>query len=161
MPGGGRFAWLSHPLLAPDATQVLAAVTSGAGAEVKQLKKVASVLQESQRALSRTNALTFADLVAISGAEAIEAIGGPEMTVQLGRTDSTLAARGGAASGETTKTKLGGDGVLPIDWNNPEPRAVLAAFDRAGLTDRETASMLGVLLTLEKARRTSSFRRQR
>ena len=127
-------------------------MTSGAGSEVKQLKKVASVLQESQRALSRTNALTFADLVAISGAEAIEAIGGPEMTVQLGRTDSTLATRGGAASGETTKTKLGGDGVLPIDWNNPEPRAVLAAFDRAGLTDRETASMLGVLLTLEKAR---------
>ena len=33
---------------------VLAAVTSGAGSEVKQLKKVASVLQESQRALSRT-----------------------------------------------------------------------------------------------------------
>ena len=115
---------------------------------VKQLKKVASVLQESQRALSRTNALTFADLVAISGAEAIEAIGGPETTVQLGRTDSTLAARGGAASGETTKTKLGGDGVLPIDWDKPEPRAVLAAFERAGLTDRETASMLGVLLTL-------------
>ena len=69
---------------------MLAAVTSGAGSEVKQLKKVASVLQESQRALSRTNALTFADLVAISGAEAIEAIGGPEMTVQLGRTDSSV-----------------------------------------------------------------------
>ena len=132
--------------------QVLAAVASPSSDEVMKLKKVASVLQESQRALSRTNALTFADLVAISGAEAIEAIGGPEMTVQLGRTDSALAARGGAASGETTKTKLGGDGTLPIDWSKPNPADVLKAFERAGLTDRETASMLGVLLTLEKAR---------
>ena len=55
------------------------------------VQKVASVLQESQRALSRTNALTFADLVAISGAEALEAIGGPEMAAPLGRT----AAGGG------------------------------------------------------------------
>ena len=98
---------------------MLAAVTSGAGSEVKQLKKVASVLQESQRALSRTNALTFADLVAIGGAEAFEGIGGPVLSVKFGRTGCKHAARGGAASGETTKTKLGGDGVLPIDWNNP------------------------------------------
>ena len=46
------------------------------------------MLQESQQALKRTNALTLADLVALAGAEAVAAVGGPEISVQLGRTDS-------------------------------------------------------------------------
>ena len=133
----------------PDGS-VLAAVRGTPAGEVgAQLKQVAQVIQESQQALKRTNALTFADLVALSGAEAIEAIGGPDMLVQLGRTDGALASRKGAAVGEVTTTSKGGTGVLPIDWNDPEPKAVLAAFERSGLTERETAVLLGVLLTLE------------
>jgi len=46
------------------------------------------LLQESQRALKRTNALTLADLIALSGAESLAAVGGPEISVQLGRTDN-------------------------------------------------------------------------
>ena len=46
------------------------------------------MLQESQKALKRTNSLTLADLIALSGAEAIAAVGGPEISVQLGRTDN-------------------------------------------------------------------------
>ena len=47
------------------------------------------------------------------------------MTVQLGRTDGALASRKGAATGEVTTTSKGGTGILPIDWNNPEPKVQL------------------------------------
>ena len=89
-------------------------MTSGAGSEVKQLKKVASVLQESQRALSRTNALTFADLVAISGAEAIEAIahGDAKSSKVVGRAIEDIDLPEGTTIGAVVR---GDKVILPCD----------------------------------------------
>ena len=53
-----------------------------------ELRDAVDLLQESQRALKRTNALTLSDLIALSGAESLAAVGGPEISVQLGRTDA-------------------------------------------------------------------------
>ena len=58
------------------------------GRAYAELRDVVDLLQESQRALKRTNALTLADLIALSGAESLAAVGGPEISVQLGRTDN-------------------------------------------------------------------------
>ena len=50
------------------------------GRAYAELRDVVDLLQESQRALKRTNALTLADLIALSGAESLAAVGGPEIS---------------------------------------------------------------------------------
>ena len=95
----------------PDGT--VAASVQLPGAAWGELKDAVDVLREAQRALKRTNALTLADLIALSGAEAVAAVGGPEISVQLGRTDSpkllediTAVTKGGRSAAESR-------GILP------------------------------------------------
>jgi hypothetical protein len=79
-------------------------------------------LQEAAFALaaekaSNENGVTIADAVAIGGAEAIESIGGPVLTVQLGRADAGRSS----------------DQYLPIDLSGNRPSSEVArAFKRAG-----------------------------
>lgn len=133
----------------PDGT--VAASIQLPGAKYEALREALDVLQESQQALKRTNALTLADLVALAGAEAVAAVGGPEISVQLGRTDSEKLGenmRAVAKGGEKAAVERG---ILPaFDLENIDPAAVLAAFSRSGFTVREAAVLLGTLAALQQ-----------
>ena len=133
----------------PDGS-VAASVQAGDGPAYVALREALAVLQESQKALKRTNALTLSDLIALAGAESVAAIGGPELTVQLGRTDSpTLLAdvaavkKGGRKAAEELR-------LLPaFDVEKLDPADVSAAFKRSGFTEREAAVLLGTLAILQ------------
>ncbi|OEU14142.1 putative ascorbate peroxidase, partial [Fragilariopsis cylindrus CCMP1102] len=81
-----------------------------------KLKMAAEVLIDTERALRRKTAVSIADCVAIAGAEAIESIGGPVLTVQLGRME---VAKG--------KVEIS---PLPLDLltGNRSPKEVRDAF---------------------------------
>lgn len=80
----------------------------------------------------------------------IASIGGPELSIQLGRSDSpTLAYDIEAVKrGEKPKTKAAAFPV--IDWKAENGAQVLEASRRAGVTERELTTVLGCLLLLEK-----------
>mmetsp|Transcript_23133 Transcript_23133/g.72394 ORF Transcript_23133/g.72394 Transcript_23133/m.72394 type:complete len:417 (-) Transcript_23133:23-1273(-) len=132
----------------PDGT--VAASIQLPGAAYGELRDAVDLLQESQRALKRTNALTLADLIALSGAEAVAAVGGPEISVQLGRTDAPnlldnikAVSKGGLAEAEKR-------GIAPaFDVEKTDPADISRAFRRAGFTDREAAALLGTLAVLQ------------
>jgi len=132
----------------PDGT--VAASVQLPGAAYSELKDALDILQESQKALKRTNALTLADLVALSGAEAVAAVGGPEISVQLGRTDNPnlldnikAVSKGGLKEAEAR-------GIAPaFDAEAMDPKAIKKAFLRSGFTDREAVALLGTLATLQ------------
>jgi hypothetical protein len=116
----------------------------------QNLQEAAFALVAAEKALKMKTAVTIADAVAIGGAEAIESIGGPVLTVQLGRADA----------GRTSELS-----TLPIDlFSGKRPASeVAAAFKRAGLTEREMTALLAGLLTLEtvqKKRTTEDWKEQ-
>lgn len=51
----------------------------------KGLKPALEAALKIKKNMQRTNEMTLGDIVAMGGAEAIEAVGGPSITVQLGR----------------------------------------------------------------------------
>uniref|UniRef100_A0A7S4SNS9 Plant heme peroxidase family profile domain-containing protein n=1 Tax=Ditylum brightwellii TaxID=49249 RepID=A0A7S4SNS9_9STRA len=121
----------------PDGRIIRQILTSDAkGQYIDNLKEAANVLIAASKALKKYTAITIADAVAISGAEALNSIGGPIISIQLGRTDAPLK-----------------DPVsdLPLELLSGERSnaEVIAAFRRSGMTDREMTALLGGLLTLE------------
>lgn len=135
----------------PDGSIMKVVLTSKDTDEyTRNLQEAALALVAAEKALKMKTAVTIADAVAIGGAEAIESIGGPVLTVQLGRAD---AGRSAAIS------------TLPIDLfsGNRPTSEVAAAFKRAGLTEREMTALLAGLLTLEtvqKKRTTEDWKEQ-
>lgn len=107
---------------------------------VEGLQKAANTLIDASIKLKKYTAITIADAVAIAGGEAIESVGGPRLSVQLGRTD---ALKGSAPS------------TLPIGlFSGAVPGAEVAqVFRDAGLTEREMTALLGCLLTLRLAQK--------
>jgi len=103
---------------------------------ISSLKDAAAVLVESKKKLTKLTSITIADAVAISGVEAIQSIGGPTLSVQVGRTD--------AANG------LKFDKKVPLDLfeGKRDINEVRSYFSRSGLTDREMTALLGALLTI-------------
>eukprot|EP00591_Stephanopyxis_turris_P013984 CAMPEP_0195535404 /NCGR_PEP_ID=MMETSP0794_2-20130614/44199_1 /TAXON_ID=515487 /ORGANISM="Stephanopyxis turris, Strain CCMP 815" /LENGTH=402 /DNA_ID=CAMNT_0040668531 /DNA_START=129 /DNA_END=1337 /DNA_ORIENTATION=- len=104
---------------------------------VASMKEACLVLIESKKALKKYTAVTIADSVALAGAEAVESIGGPVLSIQLGRTDAA----------KTLPLS-----PLPLDLlsDSTPPQDIIAAFRRSGLTEREMTAILGVLLTIIK-----------
>jgi hypothetical protein len=126
----------------PDGSVMKVVLTSkGTDDYTKNLQEAALALVAAEKALKMKTAVTIADAVAIGGAEAIESIGGPVLTVQLGRAD---AGRSSDVS------------PLPVDLfsGNRPASEVAAAFKRAGLTEREMTALLAGLLTLETVQKT-------
>jgi hypothetical protein len=89
-------------------------------------------------------------MLPLLGAESVAAVGGPEISVQLGRTDSpTLGAdvqavkKGGVSAAASANVKCA------YDANIREPADIMRAFRRSGFTDREASALLGTLATLE------------
>lgn len=107
---------------------------------VEGLQKAANTLIESAIKLKKYTAITIADAVAIGGEEAIESVGGPRLSIQLGRTD---APKGSAPS------------TVPIGLlSGSVPGAeVSQVFRDAGLTEREMTALLGCVLTLRLAQK--------
>lgn len=103
---------------------------------VERLKESCNTLLAAKENLKRKTAITLADAVAIGGAEAIESVGGPVISVQLGRTDAP----------KTSELS-----PLPIDLlSGKNPDEVVKAFLRAGLTSREMTALLSALLTVDE-----------
>jgi len=111
----------------------------------KRMQEAALAIIESEKNLRRKNAVSIPDAIAIAGAEAIESIGGPVLTVQLGRADTPKDG--------PVNTKLPLD-LLTGRRSNEE---VLAAFKSAGLTDREMTVLLTGLMTLESVEKSRSL----
>merc|ERR1712127_239899 len=90
-------------------------------------------------ALRKLTAITIADAVALGGAESIQAIGGPTLSVQVGRTDAARDA-------------YDWDKALPLDLfeGKYSSNEVRAYFTRSGMTDREMTALMSGLLTIEK-----------
>lgn len=107
----------------------------------KNLQACCLALVEAEKILRKKTAITLADAVAIGGAEAIESIGGPILTVQLGRADAPLDAK---------------VSNIPIDLfkGDRSTAEMVNVFQRAGVTDREMVSLLVGLMTLETIEKT-------
>lgn len=107
------------------------------------LLECANVLLDAKQNLRKLSSITIADAVALAGAEAVAAVGGPVLPTQLGRTDA--APKSPIPSSMPPLNLLTGElGTM----------AVYDAFRTAGLTEREMTALLGCLLsidTIEKA----------
>ena len=131
----------------PDGSILKVLFTTGKGATdsyTKNLQTAALALIEAEQTLRRKNAISLPDAIAIAGAEAIESIGGPVLTVQLGRADTPKTGPVNTA--------------VPLDLlsGNRSPAEVSDAFKAAGLTEREMTALLTGLMTLEIVEKTRS-----
>lgn len=128
----------------PDGSIIKAVVSSkDTDAHTKALQECASVLIEAKKNLRKLSSITIADAVALAGAEAVSAVGGPTLPTQLGRTEA--AAKAPIPSSMPPLNLFTGD---------VDNEVVADAFRTAGLTEREMTALLGCLLsvdTIEKA----------
>ena len=109
---------------------------------ISNLKEAANVLIAGKKDMNRLTAITIADSVAIGGAETIQSIGGPTLSVQVGRIDAPK--------------DLKFDKALPLDlFEGKRPaNEVRAFFKRSGLTDREMTALMSGLLTVNVVEKT-------
>lgn len=96
------------------------------------LYHAAQQLVEIQAKLRRTTEITMADCVTFAGAEAIESLGGPRIVVQLGKLDY---------SEEKVPTTI---------YNLSNGPETIAAFQKAGLAEREVTLLLGAIASMNK-----------
>jgi hypothetical protein len=109
---------------------------------MNDLKEACNVLIKAGIDLKKYTAITIGDAVAIGGGEAIHAIGGPTLPVQLGRM-------------EPDKKIIPNVNVRLFD-GTASPKEINQAFLKAGMTEREMTALLGALLTLERVEKTRS-----
>ncbi len=124
----------------PDGRIVFAILESQDNSRyMKLMKEAANVIIEAKKSLKKLTSITVADAVALGGSGAIESVGGPNLSIQVGRTDGPK----GAVFNKN----------LPLDLlsGNRSNKEVKEAFKNAGLTEREMVALLGCLLTLETA----------
>ena len=102
------------------------------------LRECAAVLIEAKKNLKRLSSITIADAVALAGAEAVAAVGGPVLPTQLGRTEA-------AASSPIPR------GMPPLNLLTGEVdnSVVYETFRTSGLTEREMTALLGCLLSID------------
>jgi len=100
----------------------------------------AKELEKLRKTLKRTTEITMADVVALAGAEAIETAGGPRLVVQLGKGETK-------SSDKPTPSNAGS---LPDLSGRGNRSDVIAAFRRAGLTERDVAIFFGIRVAVEK-----------
>jgi len=123
----------------PDGSVIKAVMESrDSGAHAAALRECATVLIEAKKNLKRLSSITIADAVALAGAEAVAAVGGPVLPTQLGRTD---------ASPSSPIPR----GMPPLNLLTGEVdnAVVYEAFRTSGLTEREMTALLGCLLSID------------
>jgi len=128
----------------PDGSIIKAVVSSkDTDAHTKSLQECAAVLIEAKKNLKKLSSITIADAVALAGAEAVNAVGGPVLPTQLGRTDAAQKAPIPSSMPP-----------LNLFTGEVDNEIVADQFRAAGLTEREMTALLGCLLsvdTIEKA----------
>lgn len=98
--------------------------------ENKPLMKVKEAMFQVQKELQRTNTLSFADVCAFAGSEALESVGCGKVTVQIGRFDAKLANEK--------------ESIIP--WSNLQTDAsAISAFEGSGLEARDALILLSAL----------------
>jgi len=123
----------------PDGSIIKAVVLSkDTDAHTKALMECATVLLDAKKNLRKLSSITIADAVALAGAEAVNAVGGPILPTQLGRTEA--AAKAPIPSSMPPLNLFTGD-VSGGD--------VYEYFKTAGLTEREMTALLGCLLSID------------
>jgi len=118
----------------PDGSVLTVILDKNAPESVLELKPAAEKLAEIAKKLKRTTEITDADVVGFAGAEAIETAGGPRIVIQLGKLDPKKKT----ILDKEMYPKLCGSGAN-----------VIAAFNRAGLTEREVALLFGAIGAME------------
>lgn len=95
----------------------------------KALEEAKDILKQVQKDLQRTNTLSFADVCAFSGSEALESVGCGRVTVQIGRYD--------------VKEKNAKSTVVP--WHKLSGDEVVRAFQGSGLDVRDAIILLSAI----------------
>jgi len=115
----------------PDGT-ILGSILSGSSTSpLASLKPAAGELAELAKNIKKTTEITLADVVAFSGAEAIETSGGPRIVVQLGKLDPKKPPQ------------------KRNDADLNTGKSIVDAFLKAGLTEREVALMYGAMGSID------------
>ena len=123
----------------PDGSVIKAVFSSkGTDEHTKALQECATVLIESKKNLKKLSSITIADAVALAGAEAVNAVGGPTLPTQLGRTEASAKA---PIPSSMPPLDLFTGAVSGLD--------VYDVFQSSGLTDREMTALLGCLLSID------------
>ncbi|KAL7465834.1 hypothetical protein ACHAXS_006156 [Conticribra weissflogii] len=123
----------------PDGSIIKAVLSSkDTSAHTKNLQECAAILVEAKKNLKKLSSITIADAVALAGAEAVNALGGPVLPTQLGRMDNN-------PKDAVPRT------MPPLNLFTGEcsDQEVLDAFITAGLTEREMTALLGCLLSID------------
>eukprot|EP00587_Corethron_hystrix_P008022 CAMPEP_0113311404 /NCGR_PEP_ID=MMETSP0010_2-20120614/8654_1 /TAXON_ID=216773 ORGANISM="Corethron hystrix, Strain 308" /NCGR_SAMPLE_ID=MMETSP0010_2 /ASSEMBLY_ACC=CAM_ASM_000155 /LENGTH=334 /DNA_ID=CAMNT_0000167035 /DNA_START=404 /DNA_END=1408 /DNA_ORIENTATION=- /assembly_acc=CAM_ASM_000155 len=116
----------------PDGTVVSAILGAPASSPLVYLKPAATKLFEIATKIKKTTEITMADVVAFAGAESIETLGGPRITIQLGKLDSNKPPKNPSYVDLSTT-----DGIVN-------------GFVKAGLSEREVALIFGAIGSMEK-----------
>jgi len=103
------------------------------------LQKAAALVRKIHNDLARVTEVSYADVIAFAGAAAIQAVGGPKVSVQLGRADARSAEPEGARAG--------------FDWTNPTLEGLRKLGAPAKLSGAEIVALVGTLGQLELAAR--------
>jgi len=99
-----------------------------------RMLKAMSTLISIKKELQRTNTVSLADLVAFGGAEALETVGSPRVTVQVGRFDS--------------KSTNPNPKILP--WINEPASQVKSIFFDSSLDSQQLVLLLGSLGEIQR-----------
>ena len=117
----------------------MAKATSMAGDFLSKVPSATNLLSFSRRySFLARSSITIGDAVALAGAEAINAVGGPLLPTQLGRTE--VAAKAPVPASMPP---------LNLFTGEVDNSVVADAFRSSGLTEREMTALLGCLLSVD------------
>jgi len=100
------------------------------------LKAAADAVTEIRSGLLRTTQASYADVLALAGAEAIEVAGGPRCLVQIGREDAKAPEDEGLRAG--------------FSWDSASATTLRSAFGGSGLSAQDIVALLGAVGTLKQ-----------
>jgi len=116
---------------------------------IRDLKEASLALVASKKSLVKLTAITIGDAVALGGAEAVAAIGGPILPVQLGRMDLPATQKPAVSSTYSPPR-------LDLFSGNASLNEITMAFRKSGLTEREMTALLAGLLTINTVEKSRS-----
>jgi hypothetical protein len=97
--------------------------------ENSSLEKAKNLVLQIQNELKRTNTLSFADVCAFAGSEALESVGSGRITVQIGRFD----------------TKEKNKKQLYVNWKAANPQDSIRAFTASGVDLKDALVLLSAI----------------